>query len=72
MKNDPSSNFNFVLKCYKLFFTSLLILSITMAIYFAFTDQLEDAGKMVRSALIFSALLWGAFNLRWIEERISL
>jgi hypothetical protein len=43
-----------------------------MAIYFAFTDQLEDAGKMVRSALIFSALLWGAFNLRWIEERISL
>ncbi|RFD23985.1 hypothetical protein CER19_27520 [Pseudomonas sp. GL93] len=71
MTDNQNSTFNFFLKCYKLFLTSLLILSITMAIYFTFTDQLKDAAKMARSALIFAALLWVAVNLRWIEERIG-
>jgi hypothetical protein len=72
MTDNQNSTFNFFLKCYKLFLTSLLtFFSITMAIYFTFTDQLKDAAKMARSALIFAALLWVAVNLRWIEERIS-
>lgn len=71
MDDTHRSAFARFLFVYKVLFSSLLLASIGMTIQLAFTSQYVEAGRTLRSALVFGVCLWVGFNLRRPRARFK-
>ncbi|MGY4495437.1 hypothetical protein [Pseudomonas sp. TE3610] len=63
MDDTHRSAFARFLFVYKVLFSSLLVATIGVTIQLTFTSQFAEAGRTLRSALVFGVCLWVGFNL---------
>lgn len=73
MDDTRRSAFARFLFVYKVLFSSLLVPSIGVAIQLAFTSQLVEAGRTLRSASVFGVCLnsFGAFDAPFLIRLIA-